>query len=127
MKADENDVFDEKRLLNSVPPKFKTQAKILLNNFDQRGNELTWNSNGVIFIDQVALPQSNIYEIFPLLFRSKKSVKRIPGLLETLNKIEIMGLSSYIKKHGNGSKSGSGSGLPAQTLVKATNWWYLGP
>jgi hypothetical protein len=121
MKTDENDVFDEKRLLNGVPLKSKNDAKILINNFDQRGNELTWNSNGVVFIDQVAIPKSNIYEIFPLLYRSRKNFKAIPGLLETVNKIELMGLSSYIK-----IKSIQPKPEP-QPSVKSTNWWYIGP
>jgi hypothetical protein len=119
MKSDENDLFDEKRLLHLVPQKWKNNAKILLNCFDQRGAEFTWNSNGTVFIDQVALPTSNIYEIFPLLFRSKKSTKQIPGLLDVINKLHEMGLSSYILL--------APPKRSFDTKKEITNWWYIGP
>jgi hypothetical protein len=121
LKSDENDVFDEKRLLTLVPPKSRNNAKILINNFDQRGTEFTWNSNGVIFVDQVAVPLSNIYEIFPLLFRASKNHKHIPGFMETVHKITEMGLASYITAKDSSRQSGLGAFDPL------SHWWYIGP
>ncbi len=36
--------LDERRLLTLVPKGHKKNARILLKEFDERGNELTWNS-----------------------------------------------------------------------------------
>jgi hypothetical protein len=69
--GDENDCFDEEKLLKLVPSEYKEKAESLLNEFDLRGNELTWNPSGIIFIDQVAIPNSNIFEILPLVYKKK--------------------------------------------------------
>jgi hypothetical protein len=105
----------------------------LLEEFDKRGNELTWNTNGTIFIDEVAIPGSNLFTLFPLLFKLKRSEKLI-GLSELIEKINDMGLSPYIveKKSFNIAKQpeimtekkkvlsghGQSDDLP---------WYYLGP
>lgn len=46
---DLNDGFEMKRLLRKVPKRFQDNAKLLLDAFDQRANEITWDSNGEIF------------------------------------------------------------------------------
>ena len=88
-------ISDEKQLLLLVPKGLKKNAQHLLAEFDQRGNELTWNSSGTIFVDQVAVPGSNMFTLFPLLFKVRRSEKLI-GLNDLINKINDMGLSSYI-------------------------------
>ena len=64
--SDDNDEFDETRLLKLIPTHFQTQAKFLLNQFNERGNELTWNNSGTIFINTIAVPQSNIFKLSEL-------------------------------------------------------------
>ena len=54
-----------------VPPRYRRQAITLLQQFNIRGDELTWNSDGVIFVNQTSLPQSDIYILFPYLFKMK--------------------------------------------------------
>lgn len=70
-KSDLNSTFDEKRLLTFVPKNHIKTAKFLLKEFEKRGDELTWNSSGTIFIQKIALPGSNIFNLFPLLFKKK--------------------------------------------------------
>ena len=43
---DMNDGYDEKRLLKKVPKRFQLNAQNLLNAFNQRPNELTWDLSG---------------------------------------------------------------------------------
>ena len=49
---------DEERLLKLAPAKYRSQAAALIRQFQNRGNELTWNSDGVIFIDQVSMTKN---------------------------------------------------------------------
>ena len=70
-KNDDNDKFDERRLLALVPKGQKKKAKYLLNQFNERGDELTWNSDGVIFVNQISVPGSNIFELLISYQKSK--------------------------------------------------------
>jgi hypothetical protein len=134
VKNDENDIFDEERLLKSVNLGHHNKARLLLKQFNDRGNELTWNSTGIVFIDQASIPNSNIFQIFPYLFKVKKS-SQIPGLLEVIQKIYDMGLADLIvQKLKTNSESklqrpnpnSSDSSKQMKNEV-ADHWWYIGP
>ena len=43
-----NDTYDQRRLLKKVPKKFCVNAEHLLKAFEDRPNELTWDSSGTI-------------------------------------------------------------------------------
>jgi hypothetical protein len=100
----------------------------LLQQFDKRGNELTWNSDGIIFIDQVSIPNSDIYILFPYLFK-RKHPKNLAGFQDFVKKICDMGLGHLIvsgidrmtknKSLQSLSTDQSGQGL-------SENWWYIG-
>jgi hypothetical protein len=108
---------DEQRLLKLVPSRFRRQAETLLNQFDQRGNELTWNSDGIIFVDQVSIPDSNIYQLFPYLFKMKHP-KNLCGFEDFQKKIFDMGLQHLIVKRYNKPQT--------KNSKEATmNWWFL--
>jgi hypothetical protein len=104
-----------------VPPRHRKQAQTLLQQFDSRGNELTWNSDGIIFVDQTSIPESNIFSVFPYLFKSKHP-KDLKGFDDFVEKINDMGLGHLIviktlkfnrpKPTSNVSKN-------------SQNWWYL--
>ena len=95
IKNDENDNFDEESLLHLVPSQHVNNARALLNALKQRGNELTWNTFGIVFIDLVAIPNSDVYFLFPYLFHKKFPVKKIDGLVEVFTKLKDMGLERY--------------------------------
>ncbi len=95
-KSDGNDYFDENALVNLVPEKNKFKAKCLLQNINERGSELTWNSSGIVFIDKISIPNTNFFIIFPHLFQNVMPSKEIPGLQEVVKKLNIMGLGQYI-------------------------------
>lgn len=126
MNNDFNDNFDEKQLLQLVPKSKKNTAKYFLDQFDARGNELTWNSSGVVFIDQTAIPQSNFYIIFPLLFK-KGNPQNVIGFADVKKKLCDMGLNSYLL-----SKKKCDAKLPTKILdqnndsEQNTPWWYIG-
>ena len=118
---DYNDSFDQSKLLTCIPKQFKQKASTLLKCFDERPNEITWDSTGNIYLDEQSLPNSNIFEVFPYLYR-KRSKKSLQGLNDFILKIQSMGLGHLIyasvKVKAPAEKSTSNE--------KSLNpWWYL--
>ena len=130
-KDDLNDSFDEAHLLKTVPVKFRRLGQILLKEFNGQANQITWTPDGSLLIDEVSIPKSNIFVIFPLLFKAAKPRYHVPGFDELLLKLDEMGLTHLIKSKrskGLGQKltsaqSKSNSNLPKQN----SKWWYIGP
>ena len=121
---DMNDAFDENALLKKVPKLFKKKASLLLKAFDERANEITWDASGHIYIDEQVLPNANIFQLFPYLFR-KKSPKSLPGILDFVQKLNSMGLSHLINC--NVEKLKVPIKPSAAENESTMNWWYLGP
>lgn len=129
LKDDLNDQFDEIELLRRIPKAHKDNALKLLKFFDDRANELTWNSSGVIFIDQVALPNTNIFVLFPYLFK-KNRPKKITGLEPFIEKINEMGLQDYIVVKNKATSSlddrSFKSSIEKPNEAENLQWWYIG-
>jgi hypothetical protein len=96
IKNDDNDNFDESALLHLIPEKDKFNAKCLLSKLETRGSELTWNSSGVVFIDNISIPNSNVFMIYPHLFQKCLPKREISGLKEVIQKLDDMGLKKLI-------------------------------
>ena len=125
-ETDMNDTFDEQALLKKVPKPFKEKAKTLLKTFDERPNELTWDASGHIYIDEKVIPNCNIFELFPSLFR-KKIAKNQDGMLDFLGKISSMGLTHLIRADISSFPKETKPTVPATSLTSTTpNWWYIG-
>jgi hypothetical protein len=103
-----------------VAPKNRRQAATLLHQFDTRGNELTWNSDGIIFVDQTSIPNSNIYQFFPYLFKQRHP-KNLSGFDDFIDKIKEMGLDHLILHKPPKVKEVAFSDSKTEP-----NWWYLG-
>lgn len=123
-KNTESSNFDVSALLQTIPRAHKKKAEGLLQELNERSNELTWNSSGVIFINGIAIPDSNIFVLLNLVLqKEKKSFHEISGFKDFQQKIIDMGLSKFIygshpQKKVNSNQSGSG-----QDNVQ---WWYIG-
>ena len=128
VKDDLNTQFDENQLLKTIPPRFRRLAQILLKEFNSRANEVTWTPDGSLLIDEVSIPKSNIYVIFPFLFMGKKLHSGIPGLQELLIKIKDMGLDHLIKTKPLSQKSNFKNFATKGTRSKELTgkWWFLG-
>ena len=122
---DLNDSFDENQLLKFVPKRFKEKAKILLHVFDERPNEITWDHAGVIYIDQNSIPNSNIFTIFPYLFRRKvsKDIYTL-GFEDFLKKIVDMNLGHLLNCNIS-SIHKTNSVKVESTETKTSKWWKL--
>ncbi len=100
-KNDDNDSFDEAELLKQVPQSQIEKAKRLVQFFNRYPEEISWNSEGVIFLDETSIPNSNIYQIFPLLYSNSPLSKSLDkpilnSLLELLKKIKELHLDHLI-------------------------------
>lgn len=126
-KNDFNDQFDENELLNFVPKSKQKLARQLLKVIDARANELTWNSSGTIFVDQIAVPNSNIFLCFPYLYKQKKP-KNLNGFNELLQKLIDMGLQDFLSvKHGPRKPLPDTDLNVSMDTEQNVPWWYLGP
>lgn len=123
-KNDENDPFDEQVLLQRVPENHRNNAKKLLKVFDSHPEDITWNTSGILFIDDVAIPNSDIKLIFPKLFEKTDDLNfNVKGLEELVFKIQLMGYGNLIsRKH-----------APIVNLddlssddSESTPWYYIG-
>ena len=130
--TDLNDSFDEQKLLKTVPKSFKKNASELLKQFDARPNEITWDSAGHIYIDEVSIPNANIFVLFPQLFKKRNSKKNLEGFDDFLKQINSMGLTHLIrdgKKHPSQFQKNQSQPQTNEVLTPAensANWWFLG-
>lgn len=98
----------------------------LLKEFSKRGQELTWSTDGIIYIDEISLPSTDIYVLFPYLFKAKRP-KNLFGFEDFVQKINCMGLNHLIyqkPKPYDCSKVTESTQKPT-TTENLTNWWYI--
>jgi len=124
-KSDLNDTFDEKKLLKRVPKEKRSQAIELLKDIESRPSELTFDSNGIVFIDETSVPGTNIFKLFPLLFQ-KQVRKKFTGFDELSSKIIEMGLGHLIQ-HSSKNRLAKSLDKALASTQKQTDdqWWYL--
>jgi hypothetical protein len=127
-KNDDNDSFDEEELLRHVPESQRLKAKVLINYFNKNPEQITWNSSGVIFIDQVSIPNSNIFQIFHCLFDPKCSSGSKAGLDELVYKLKSLHLDHLISFEAK--KDSPRDSSNASNTNNSNNdelpWWFLG-
>jgi hypothetical protein len=116
---------DLKQLLLHVPKNKKKTANHLLEHIEQRPSELTFDSKGVMLIDGVGIPGSNIFLLFPLLFKKEKP--SLIGLEELINKLTEMKLNSYILENSPRKKAKIETKTGGSNEIDNKHWYYLGP
>ena len=125
-ETDLNDTFDEAALLKKVPKRFKDKAIQLLEKFDERPNELTWDASGNIYVNEQVIPNSNIFKFFPFLFK-RSSPKNLPGFPDFKNQINAMGLSHLLYPFRKTETTPKMPKKETSTASSSTdNWWYIG-
>ncbi|MDP2788491.1 MAG: hypothetical protein Q8O46_00355, partial [bacterium] len=130
-KSQLSDSFDDEKLLGLVAKGSETKAKLLLKQLQKHPNDISWTSNGVIFMDQNSLPDSNIYDIFPKLFKKMSHPERIFYLFDVVTKISTLGYAHLINKS---LTAGLRRQFPIQNqdgilknMSSSKHWFYLGP
>lgn len=129
-KDDENTKFDEAELLTFIPPKHLKKAKLLLNEIEQRPYAISWNSSGTLFINSIAIPKTDIYKLFPALFKKKKL--KLNGIDELVTALNELGLQSFIEFYPSTTKPSifnkdeENIVLPQIQFANNVQWWYIG-
>jgi len=91
------DPADEK-LIESVSPHLRPKAQSLLMQLKNFPETIHFNSQGNIVIDNETLDDSNIYKIFPLLFKPTNYAKQ-PYLQTVVSELATLGLSHLISRY----------------------------
>ena len=123
LTSNKSDKFDHKRLLKFVPQNFKEKARQLLNKIEESPEQLNFSTDGVIYINKMSIPNSDVFHLFPYLFKSRHP-KKLEGFEDFIGQIHEMGLSHLIK--GPTYKT-TISNTKDAVMSSAPNWWYLGP
>ena len=118
-----NDKFDQKRLLKFVPKPFKEKARQLLQKIEENPEQLNFSTDGIIYINKTSIPNSDVFHLFPYLFKSRHP-KSLDGFEDLLSQIHEMGLSHLIK---NPVFKSTITKTQEVVMSSGPNWWYLGP
>ena len=128
-KSDQNSGISKHLLLEKVSRKNVEKAQKLLDAFDEDPNAITWDSNGVVYINGSSLAESNMFLLMPELFKLSPN-KKLPGFLELVSEIASLGLGHLISKKMLRGLQRSKPILNQKTiyedLKKSDNWWFIG-
>jgi hypothetical protein len=117
-------------LLKSISGQYQNRAKKLLTELHNNNNGLSWDKNGVICIDSVILPNSNIKILFPKLFKKVCKPDKVKYLNEVSSKIATLGLGSLLNRNlTNGlirTKSIDNHYELSLKVNANQKWWYIG-
>jgi hypothetical protein len=95
-KSTLKDSFDDQRLIKLVPKSSQNKAEKLLDQLQKHPSDITWQSDGTIFLNQSSLFGSNIFDLFPKLFKKNSHPENIPNLLQVASSIATLGLGHLI-------------------------------
>lgn len=88
---------DKEKILESIPSLFKKKANILLHHFYANPMSVSWDTAGNLFVTGTNIPGSNIYEIFPALYKNTDH-SSLKGFYTLLTYILSSGLGHLIKQ-----------------------------
>lgn len=97
--ADGGDVVDDDHLANLVPTSQRKKALELLQHLKEHSSELSYDSNGLIKLNNTVLPDSNIVKIFPMLYKPTKNYESDHNFSQVVDEIASLGLGHLILRH----------------------------
>lgn len=116
-----SDDFDVERLLKLVPKPFKEKASSLLKIFEQQPSDVNFDTSGTIFINGESIPSSNIYKVFPALYKSHLK-KQLPGFHELVKKLQEMNVDHFVT---NLKAKNVTIKVQSKSVSKGGNWYFL--
>jgi len=133
-KDDGNSTAAEDNLLKTVPQRFREKTKELINICNKSPQQLTWNSDGQIFINQQSVPLANIFTLLPAIFKPTSVNRKLPGFDELVTQIATMGFAHLMNpcltrglRRKLTQKIENENELYADILELDKKWYYLGP
>lgn len=121
----------DEQLLKSVISKHKKNAKSLLEKIKNYPEAFSYSSDGLISINGNPLENSNIFQLFPKLYKPTKYESE-PHLKQVVNELATLGLGYLIARHYTRGLSPGGKNLikDRHIIRKVINsqspWYYIG-
>ena len=129
-KSKLNNVFQNQELIDLVPAKAKERAKKLLDSLIPFSSTITWSPNGTIYVNQTSLPDSNIFELFPKLYKQTHNPKAILNLEEVVNAIANLGFGHLISRQLTSGLNRRRNILNQEKIFSELktikNWYFIG-
>lgn len=119
------------RLLNSVPASQKAKACQLLDELKKFSSDIAFEPSGAVKLNNQELPESNIFNIFPLLYKPIKNYEENLGLAQIVDEITSLGLGHLILRHYTLGITPQGKNYLKnrhelrKNLSSAKPWYYL--
>lgn len=118
------------QLLSSVPSASRPKAQKLLAELKHFNSDISFDASGTVHLNGKILPDSNFYEIFPLLFKRPKQYSSNNNLTLVVNELVSLGLGHLIQRFYTAGLTPRGKQyLKNRAATKATlkdHWYYLG-
>ena len=128
-KSNQSLATSKQLLLEKVSKKNVEKAAKLLEGFDEDPNAITWDSDGVVYINGSSLAGSNMFLLLPELFKLSPN-KKLPGFFELVSEIASLGLGNFISKKMLRGLQRVKPILNQKTIYedikKSDNWWFIG-
>jgi hypothetical protein len=129
-KSTFKDSFDDERLIKLVPKSSQNKAEKLLSQLKKHPGDITWQSNGTIFLNQTSLFESNMFELFPKLFKKTSHPEKVSNLLDVASTISTLGLGHLINPFLTQGLIRRNTILNhselKQKIEHSKNWYFLG-
>lgn len=129
-KSKQSSPEGDQTLLNLLPARFKSRGEKLLSSLQEYPDSITWADSGFVTINHISIPNSNIYEIFPKLFKFIQNSDKVFGLPEVVTAIATLGFGSLINRKYLTGLLRPHKILNHESLLEDTrnykNWWFLG-
>lgn len=120
-KTELSDQFDIKKALRNIPKSERHKATKLLKEIELRSAEITFDSQGVIYIEGESIEGSNFFKFLPLLYKKRKP-KKIQGFDEFLQKLLNMGLQNlFLLKQ----KQNPVISMPKNVETSNNDFWWV--
>lgn len=94
-KSQQQHEGDEEKVLANIPSNYLNKAKKLLNFIYHNPLSLSWDTDGVLTLHGTNIPGSNIYELFPALYKNQDP-SNLTGFYSLLTYILSSGLGALI-------------------------------
>lgn len=95
-KSQQQHEGDEEKILTNIPSNFTSKAKKLLHFIYANPLSLSWDTDGVVTLHGTNIPGSNIYEIFPALYK-KQDPTDLAGFFSVVTFLLSSGLGHLIE------------------------------
>jgi len=121
----------DQRLIDSVPTRNQLKAQKLLSALKEHKSNIDFRDDGTVIINGSELPESNIFKLFPQLY--KASNLKLDNLRTLVDEIATLGLGKFIFRHYSAGLSPKGKNLIPNRASERQEyesqnhpWYYIG-